>query len=189
VRPICSDASTLSADNCAAAASNRNGVSLNTNPNISDQPSASGTTQLVGGLCQPVSRGENRRTSQPLGAMRKARPTAIAACGTASSGGRLASNQRHQRVLCTHTNVSTVNSSTTVVAVRPVFSDRNTAGNTRGSVSISAKPLPGAKLGIKPSAGNSVPPKPSNKGRANKVARQRASRLNRSIDLSCCPNG
>ena len=50
-------------------------------------PCASRTvTRPTGGRSQPVSSGEIRRTIQPLGAARKAKPTATATCGVASIG-------------------------------------------------------------------------------------------------------
>jgi len=47
-----------------------------------------------GGEVQPVAQGLRRRTIQPLGAMRKARPTAMAECGLAISGVSRRSNRR-----------------------------------------------------------------------------------------------
>ena len=64
----------------------RNGVSFRTRPKASASPSGSCTSGTSGGVCQPVGQGAITRTSQPDGAIRNARPTASARCGTASSG-------------------------------------------------------------------------------------------------------
>ena len=178
-----SEASTSRMRSCAAAASRRNGASFITSAAISDQPSASGTTHSVGGRVQPLGKGETSRTSQPLGAIRKARPTAKAACGTASSGGRLAVTSCHQRVPCTETSVRSTRAKASSVAKMPLFSVSSAAGSARGSASMAANPAPseapdagpdprpdtepdGARLGSKPSAGSSVPSRPAASGAA-----------------------
>ena len=64
----------------------RKGVSFRTRPQVSASPSGSCTSSTSGGVCQPAGQGAISRTSQPEGAIRNARPTASARCGTASSG-------------------------------------------------------------------------------------------------------
>ena len=69
-----------------AAAHNKNGTSLNTSTAISPKPKRSCVVAQGGGAARPVAQGENRRSNQPLGAIKAARPIAKAACGTASIG-------------------------------------------------------------------------------------------------------
>ena len=57
-----------------------------TSPKIKDSPSASCRIIMSGGLIKPVAQGDIRRTIQPLGVSKNAKPNAIVTCGTESNG-------------------------------------------------------------------------------------------------------
>ena len=71
---------------CVAAAHSRKGTSLATSTSTRPRPQGSCVVGHGGGASNPVAQGDKPRNIQPLGAIKKARPMAKAAWGTASSG-------------------------------------------------------------------------------------------------------
>ena len=83
--------------NCVAAAHSKNGTSLATSTRTSPRPQGSWVVSHGGGAFNPVAQGEKARNSQPLGAIKKAKPMAKAACGTASRGPNARTRADHRR--------------------------------------------------------------------------------------------
>ena len=120
--------------NCVAAAQRRNGTSLTTSTAIRPPPHGSCVVAQAGGASKPVAHGENARSNQPLGAIKKASPMANAACGTASIGASALTMRSQRGPGKLSDNSSAANATASAVAARPVQSVIISAGGSCGSL-------------------------------------------------------
>ena len=133
-------------------ASNRKGVSFRTRPAASARPQRSPSSEKPGGEPVGATMGASNRMSQPLGAMIKAKPSAMAAWGMASSGARDRRSQENERVPWS-------------VAASPTASanERNVASNPLTKVAVSAAGSSGAASSMR--QGSREKPRPPSSGR------------------------